>query len=191
MAIHLEKITATVNAYLLMHPEERAALEPLTTALGKGFDFTSRRRYPAHITAGVLLLDGEDRVLQIHHRGLGRWLHPGGHCEPDDKSLTATALRELAEECGIRAEEIEQIGGEDSLPIHIDVHPIPASDVRAEPAHRHFDFRFAFRTGVGVPEVTGRDAVAHRWQPLRDLADGVLAARLGMEMGIGMGAELG
>jgi 8-oxo-dGTP pyrophosphatase MutT (NUDIX family) len=178
MAIHLEKITTTVDAYLLVHPEERDALGPLLEALGKGFDFTSRRRYPAHITAGVILLDGEDRVLQIHHRGLGRWLSPGGHCEPEDKSLTATALRELAEECGIRAEDVEQVGGEDALPIHIDVHPIPASDVQAEPAHRHFDFRFMFRTGASVPAVTGRDAVAHRWQPLRELNDAVLAARL-------------
>lgn len=179
MAIHLEKITATVDAYLLLHPEERDGLDPLLTALAKGFDFTSRRRYPAHITAGVVLLDPEGRMLQIHHRGLGRWLAPGGHCEPDDKSLTETALRELVEECGIAAEEIEQVGGEEALPIHIDVHPIPASDVKAEPAHRHFDFRFAFRTGTVVPAVTGREAAMHRWQPLSAVGDVALVTRLG------------
>jgi 8-oxo-dGTP pyrophosphatase MutT (NUDIX family) len=178
MAIHLEKITTTVDAYLLAHPEEREALRPLLDALGKGFDFTSRRRYPAHITAGVVLLDGGGRILQIHHRGLGRWLNPGGHCEPEDKTLTGTALRELSEECGIRAEDVEQIGGEDALPIHVDVHPIPASDVRAEPAHRHFDFRFTFRTAAVAPEVNGREAVAYRWQPLEELGDAVLAERL-------------
>jgi 8-oxo-dGTP pyrophosphatase MutT (NUDIX family) len=189
MAIHLEKITATVDAYLLLHPEEREALAPLLAALGKGFDFTSRRRYPAHITAGVVLLDAEGRMLQVHHRGLGRWVSPGGHCEPEDKSLTATALRELVEECGITADEIEPIGdngvgeggedGEEALPIHIDVHPIPASDVKAEPAHRHFDFRFAFRTGAVVPQMTGRGTAVHRWQPVRELGDVALAARLG------------
>lgn len=178
MAIHLEKITATVDAYLSAHPEERESLAPLLLALSKGFDFTSRRRYPAHITAGVILLDDQERLLQIHHRSLGRWLNPGGHCEPEDKSLTGTALRELAEECGIRLEDIEPVGGEEALPIQIDVHPIPASDVRAEPAHRHFDFRFAFRTGPTLPTLGGREAVAHRWLPLSELADRGLAARL-------------
>jgi 8-oxo-dGTP pyrophosphatase MutT (NUDIX family) len=181
MPIHLEKITTTVDAYLSVHPDEKEALGPLLEALSKGFDFTSRRRYPAHITAGVVLLDGEDRVLQIHHRRLGRWLTPGGHCEPDDKSLIGTALRELAEECGIRAEDIEPIGGEEAPPIHIDVHPIPASDVHAEPAHRHFDFRYAYRTGAQRPEVGGRESVAHRWHPLSEVCDGgLLAARLGL-----------
>ena len=178
MAIHLEKITATVDAYLSAHPEERESLAPLLLALSKGFDFTSRRRYPAHITAGVILLDDQERLLQIHHRSLGRWLNPGGHCEPEDKSLTGTALRELAEECGIRLEDIEPVGGEEALPIQIDVHPIPASDVRAEPAHRHFDFRFAFRTGPALPTLGGRETVAHRWLPLSELADRGLAARL-------------
>jgi len=178
MAIPLEKITATVDAYLVRHPEDQGALAPLIEALAKGFDFTSRRRYPAHITAGVVLLDTSGRVLQIHHRGLGRWLNPGGHCEPEDKSLTATALRELAEECGILADDIEQIGGEDALPIHIDVHPIPAGDVHAEPAHRHFDFRYAFRVGAKAPQVGGRESLAYRWQALRDLNERVLVARL-------------
>ncbi|MGH3415970.1 MAG: NUDIX hydrolase [Actinocrinis sp.] len=184
MAIHLEKITTIVDGYLAVHPEDRDALAPLIEALGKGFDFTSRRRYPAHITAGVVLLDGEGRMLQIHHRRLGRWLNPGGHVEPEDKSLTGTALRELAEECGIRAEDIEPIGGEgdDALPVHIDVHPIPASDVHAEPAHRHFDFRFAFRGAGGTtPEVDDRDSVC-RWQPVRESGDAVLAARLGIDL---------
>jgi 8-oxo-dGTP pyrophosphatase MutT (NUDIX family) len=174
-----EKISTTVNAYLSLHPDEARTLEPLLDALAKGFDFTSRRRFPAHITAGVVLLDDESRVLQIHHRGLGRWLNPGGHCEPDDKSLIATALRELAEECGIQTEDIDQVGGEDALPIHIAVHPIPVNDAQAEPAHRHFDFRFAFRTVARTPVRVGHEAMAHRWQPLAELGDPILLGRLG------------
>ena len=32
----------------------------------------------------------------------GHWSFPGGRCEPSDKDLAQTALRELEEECGIR-----------------------------------------------------------------------------------------
>jgi 8-oxo-dGTP diphosphatase len=35
----------------------------------------------------------------------GHWSLPGGRCGPQDRSLLQTALRELAEECGIRLEE--------------------------------------------------------------------------------------
>jgi 8-oxo-dGTP pyrophosphatase MutT (NUDIX family) len=179
MAIHLDTISNTVDSYLALHPEEAETLSPLLDAVAKGFDFTSRYRFPAHITAGIVLVDPADRVLQIHHRGLNRWLNPGGHCEPSDKTLTSTALRELAEECGIKAVDVEQLGGERSLPIHIEVHPIPANGSRAEPAHRHFDFRYAFRAPAEIPVQIGYEASAHRWQPLDALDEPVIAARLG------------
>jgi 8-oxo-dGTP pyrophosphatase MutT (NUDIX family) len=187
MPIHLEKISNTVTAYLARYPDEAAALEPLTEALGKGFDFTSRRRFPAHITAGVVLLDAERRVLQIHHRALGCWLNPGGHCEPGDKSLVGTALRELAEECGIGAEDIEPLNigrltaadaEPEPLPIRVEIQPIPHVASRAEPAHRHFDFRYAYRLLAPVPVRISHEAGAHRWQPIPALTDKLLASRL-------------
>jgi 8-oxo-dGTP pyrophosphatase MutT (NUDIX family) len=179
MTINLDKISSTVDSYLSLHPEEADTLSPLLEALAKGFDFTSRHRFPAHITAGIVLVDPADRVLQIHHRGLGRWLNPGGHCEPEDKTLTATALRELAEECAVAAVDVEHLGGEDALPIHIGVHLIPENGTQAEPAHRHFDFRFAFRTLGTVPVQISHEASAHRWLPLDELGEPAIVARLG------------
>lgn len=181
MPIHLEKISSTVDAYLARHPDEAPALEPLTEALGKGFDFTSRRRFPAHITAGVVLLDAQRRILQIHHRALGCWLNPGGHCEPGDKSLVGTALRELAEECGIGAEDIEPLettAESEPPPIRIEIQPIPYVASRAEPAHRHFDFRYAYRLLAPVPVRLSHEAGAHRWHPIEKLTDKTLAERL-------------
>ena len=101
MTIALEHIGTAVRGYIDRYPSEGAALAPVLETLAKGFDFTSRRRFPAHVTAGIVLLDDEDRVLQIKHSVLGAWLTPGGHCEPDDKSLAGAALRELSEECGV------------------------------------------------------------------------------------------
>ncbi len=42
------------------------------------------------------------RVLLHYHRKLGRWLPPGGHVEPNELPDDA-ALREVAEETGVRA----------------------------------------------------------------------------------------
>lgn len=177
MAIHLEKINGVVRSYLALYPEEQSALSALTEAVGRGFDFTSRRRYPAHVTAGAALLDGSGRLLQIHHRALGQWLPPGGHSEPEDKSLVATALRELQEETGIGIGDVEHLGGEE-VPVKIGVYAIPADDVRGEPAHRHFDFLFAFRAAGPVDVRIGQEAFAYRWRSLDELDERVLAKRL-------------
>jgi 8-oxo-dGTP pyrophosphatase MutT (NUDIX family) len=177
MAIQLEKISGVVSGYLMQHPDESQALAPLVDALGRGFDFTSRRRYPAHITAGVALLDGSGRLLQIHHRTLGQWLPPGGHSEPDDKSLVATALRELEEETGIGVGDLEQLGSEE-VPVRIGVYSIPADDLRGEPAHRHFDFLFGFRVAGPVGVRIGHEAFAYRWRELDEVDERELGLRL-------------
>ncbi|HWG25517.1 NUDIX hydrolase [Actinospica sp.] len=175
MTIALEHIETTVRGYIDRYPSEGAALAAILETLAKGFDFTSRRRYPAHVTAGIVLVDEQDRVLQIKHGVLGRWLTPGGHCEPEDKSLAGAALRELAEECGVGAEDVERIGGDEALPVHIGVHGIPANDARSEPMHHHFDFRYAFRMLPGATVRLGHEASDLRWTPYAELAAADLA----------------
>lgn len=170
MTIALEHIGGTVRAYIDQYPSEGSALAPILETLAKGFDFTSRRRFPAHVTAGIVLLDERDHVLQIKHSVLGDWLTPGGHCEPEDKSLVGAALRELTEECGVGADDVERIGGQDALPVHIDVHGIPANDSRAEPMHHHFDFRYAFRLLPGAAVRLNHEASDLRWTPYAELA---------------------
>ncbi len=55
-----------------------------------------------HYTASAVILDDEDRVLLVHHNKIGLWLYPGGHIDPNEDPAQA-ALREVAEETGIRA----------------------------------------------------------------------------------------
>ncbi|WP_051451337.1 NUDIX hydrolase [Actinospica robiniae] len=170
MTIALEQIGNTVRGYLDRYPSESTILVPVLDTLAKGFDFTSRRRFPAHVTAGIVLLDDQDRVLQVKHTVLGRWLTPGGHCEPEDKSLVGAALRELAEECGVGVEDLEPVGGEEALPLHIAVHTIPAHEGRREPLHHHFDFRFAYRTLPGLAVTLNDESTQLRWLPYAELA---------------------
>ncbi len=125
-------------------------------------DATDRNRFePGHFTAsGFVVSPDGSSLLLVHHRRLDRWLQPGGHIDPGDDSPIAAAAREVAEETGVTVEPI--------LPdlIDLDVHPIPPR--APEPAHEHFDLRFAFRALdealVAADEVL--DAIWVRWDHL-------------------------
>jgi 8-oxo-dGTP pyrophosphatase MutT (NUDIX family) len=57
---------------------------------------------PEHVTASALVVDGAgQRTLLTLHKTVGRWLQSGGHCEPEDRTLSAAALREATEESGL------------------------------------------------------------------------------------------
>lgn len=106
-----------------------------------------RGEFRGHVTAGALLLRPDGRVLLVEHKALGKWLFPGGHLEDEDETLMRAALRELAEETGIAPGLVTPVS---PVPLHIDIHPIPANPAKSEPDHQHFDFRFLFRTDADV-----------------------------------------
>lgn len=51
---------------------------------------------------GYVVNSSHTRLLMIYHRGLGRWLPPGGHVDPDEFPGD-TVLREVREETGVHA----------------------------------------------------------------------------------------
>lgn len=160
--ITAQHVRETVNAYLAEHPEERDELQTLLSVLDEAGDtIGSRGSIPGHVTAGAALLRPDGRVLSIEHRALKKWLLPGGHTEPEDGTLLAAALRELAEETGINAEQVEPVS---DVPIDIDVHNIPANDGKGEPEHLHFDFRYLFRTTADTVELQEEEVTASSWQ---------------------------
>ncbi|MEU0133124.1 NUDIX domain-containing protein [Streptomyces sp. NPDC006296] len=55
----------------------------------------------AALGVGVVVRDGEGRVLLGRHRG-GTWELPGGKVDPTHESVAAAAARELREETGLR-----------------------------------------------------------------------------------------
>jgi 8-oxo-dGTP pyrophosphatase MutT (NUDIX family) len=128
-------------------------------------DACQRSCAPGHLTASALVLDAtaEHALLTLHPR-VGRWLQLGGHCEPEDVSLAAAALREATEESGMRGLRLEP------TPIHLDVHPITCS--LGVPT-RHFDVRFLVRAPVGAQPVRSAESVDLQWWPLDSLPDNV------------------
>ena len=121
---------------------------------------------PGHFTASAFVLspDRRDLVL-IHHKKLGIWVQPGGHVEPSDEDLMSAARREVLEEVGLA--ELEPLSSsEQSLVFDVDIHLIPAR--KAEPAHEHFDVRFAFVAKTRAL-VHSEEVADLRWVPLGDV----------------------
>lgn len=91
---------------------------------------------PGHITCSTVVLHPDrQRILLMHHHRHQRWLLPGGHVEPEDADLAATARREATEETAVRIRPADRgrLAG-------MDVHGIPAR--KNEPYHLHHDLIF-------------------------------------------------
>src|SRR5262249_61888150 len=78
---------------------------PRTAACGERLpDPFDRRIVEGHLTGSAFVLDAAgERVLLLYHRKLRRWLQPGGHADPGERTGEAVALREAREETGPEA----------------------------------------------------------------------------------------
>jgi 8-oxo-dGTP pyrophosphatase MutT (NUDIX family) len=96
---------------------------------------------PGHFTASAFVLSPDCKKLAlIQHATLGKWLQPGGHIEPEDRSLDEACRREVQEETAIIDMELLHEGIFD-----IDIHHIPANMKKNECAHAHYDIRMLYR----------------------------------------------
>ena len=141
--------------YRLAFPDERATVdrfEHLVTTEQACFERTC---WIGHVTGSAWVVNEPgSHVLLTHHRKLNRWLQLGGHSDGDSDPLRV-ALREAREESGLEFEPVS-----DDL-FDVDIHLIPAHG--ADPAHHHFDARFAVRVvGSDFFRVSG-ESHALRW----------------------------
>ena len=93
-------------------------------------------------------------MLLTLHRRLGRWLQTGGHCEPEDETIAAAALREASEESGIDGLVI------DPVPVLLSRHAVPCGPLR--PAH-HLDVQFAARAPAQAYPCCGEESDDLAW----------------------------
>ena len=116
-----------------------------------------------HVTASAWVIDERrTHALLTHHRKLDRWLQLGGHADGED-DLRRVALREAQEESGLTAIRFATQAIYD-----IDVHALPARP--AEPAHKHYDVRFALVADRAAPTVVSDESHELAWLPIADLA---------------------
>nr|WP_024126440.1 NUDIX domain-containing protein [Streptomyces sp. FR1]AHE39059.1 NUDIX hydrolase [Streptomyces sp. FR1] len=174
-------IRAAVEAYLSRHAEERKALEGLLNVLDSTEEPSSRATLPGHVTCSAVVIDRDRRVLHIGHRVTGLLLCPGGHVEAGDRTLLAAAVREVCEEAGLRPGDLcltPQFLGE---PIDVDVHDIDPNPAKGEPAHQHFDVRFAFYLTAEQPPALAlqdEEVAGAQWLPYADVRSPTLRAKL-------------
>ncbi len=90
----------------------------------------------------------------------GHWSLPGGRCDPEDRDLVHTALRELEEECGVRLadEDLERA--------------LPHTMARRKTPPYLLVAPFVFRVAAELPTtLDAREAVESLWIPVDLLRD--------------------
>jgi 8-oxo-dGTP pyrophosphatase MutT (NUDIX family) len=125
----------------------------------------SRELKKGHLTGSAWVVNqAKTHVLLLHHRKLGKWLQPGGHAD-GDFNLRRVAEREVREETGVTAlcSYCEDI-------FDLDIHEIPERG--DEPAHLHYDIRFAFITAAGEEQLTSNhESNGVRWVEISRLEE--------------------
>lgn len=177
----LTGIQRSVHAYLEQHPGEQPMLQGMLDLLDGAGEPTSRSTLPGHITCSAAVIDQDLRVLHIRHKATGLVLAPGGHIEPGDHTLLTAVLREVYEETGIEPGALCLTPQFLDTPCDIDVHVINARPDKGEPAHEHYDIRFAFYLTAGRPPaiaVQDEEVAGAQWRPLAEVSSPTLRAKL-------------
>ncbi|HZO95072.1 MAG TPA: NUDIX hydrolase [Candidatus Baltobacteraceae bacterium] len=159
-----EALLDELRAYVPADVRERAMRDRLVAFVEAHDDAFDRALPVGHVTASAWIVDpSRTRALLTHHRKLGKWLQLGGHAD-GDLDVRRAALREAREESGLGSLRFASPAIYD-----LDVHPIPARP--GEPAHEHFDVRFALEADPEEPLVVSAESRELAWVPLVKLAE--------------------
>jgi len=158
------ELLAELERYVAFDEREREMVERLRAFVEEHARCFERALAIGHVTGSAWVVDLSGRfALLTHHRKLGRWLQLGGHAD-GEADVRAVARREALEESGLR--ELEPAG---NGIYDVDVHEI--GERPGEPAHLHYDVRFAFFADQRSPLCASAESHEVTWIPLDRLAD--------------------
>lgn len=169
MSLHADAL-ATLTGWTTPDPEQDTLRQRYVEHLRAHPDGLERACRPAHITAGVLVIDGTgEHVLLNLHRKARRWFHFGGHLEAGDATLAGAALREGREESGIADLTL------DPVPAQLDSHVVPFCGDAGEV--EHLDVRYVAWVPAGTQVAVSEESLDVRWWPV-DALPGDLEPRM-------------
>lgn len=132
--MHRQALKILLNDYRRDHPNE-AVPERFLRFIDNHANCFERSLEQGHVTASAWIVDKKAKsALLVHHKKLGLWLQPGGHCD-GDPDVVRVAKKEVQEETGLDHFEIVS----DRI-LDLDIHEIPLWN--QIPAHYHYDVRF-------------------------------------------------
>ncbi len=148
--------------YSQRYSDESDTVERFTAFVASEPRCFERDCWRGHVTGSAWVVNAAStHVLLTHHRKLNRWLQLGGHSDGDHDPLRV-ACREAAEESGLAVEPVS------TVLFDIDIHPIP--ERRGDPAHLHFDARFALRVVGNERYRVSDESHALSWVRIDELA---------------------
>jgi len=159
--VHRRPLLALLRAHRPLDEGEQRSLERIVSFVEANPTCFERSLLSGHVTGSAWVTSrANDRVILVHHRKLGRWLQPGGHCD-GDSDVSRVAWREASEETGLRS-----IVPASQAVYDVDVHAIPARGT--EPAHFHYDVRFRFFADPDEAPLASAESRAVRWVDLEE-----------------------
>ncbi len=161
MVVEPFELLAELSAYAPCDAAESAMVERMRAYVAEHADAFERTSREGHVTGSAWIVDrARTAAVLLHHRKLGKWLQPGGHAD-GERDVREVALREAREETGLLSLVPASRGIYD-----IDVHAIPARG--DDPAHAHYDVRFAFFADRLELPRGNNESYAVAWIPFLD-----------------------
>ena len=155
-------LLAELDAHVPYDARERDMIERTRAFVHANERCFERTHAAGHVTGSAWIVDRSlAAAVLTHHRKLEKWLQLGGHAD-GESDVRAVAAREAFEESGLGSLVFARHAIYD-----VDVHDIPARG--DEPAHVHYDVRFAFFADRNERPVASAESHRVEWIPLDKL----------------------
>jgi len=155
---------ASLRDWAAPDPAQERLRDSYVDHLERNPDGLTRSCFPDHVTAGALIVSHDrSRVLLNLHAKANLWFAMGGHCEEQDPTLAATALREAREESGVTNLVL------DPVPVQLDRHQVGFCNPRGTVAH--LDVRYVAVAPADAVPLASDESHDVRWWPVDALPD--------------------